>query len=219
MATGRSYVGDDLADRLTTITYPACFLDFETFSPAVPIYPGTRPYQTIPFQWSLHIRDADGELTHGSFLDNGRGDPRERFVRSLLDAMPSEGPIVAYSGYEASVIRDLAAEMPEYEHALLDLQKRIVDLLQLIRRSYYHPQFHGSFSLKSVGSALVPDLAYDDLEIREGASAATYYARLVGSEIPDSDRYQITQALLAYCAKDTEVMVRVYEKLLAEQGG
>ena len=216
MATGRPYVGDDLADRLATITYPASFLDFETFSPAVPIYPGTRPYQTIPFEWSLHIRDADGGLTHGSFLDNGRGDPRERFVTSLLDAVPSEGTIVAY---ESGVIGDLATALPEYERDLSDLQERIVDLLLLLKSSYYHPQFNGSFSLKSVGSALVPDLIYDDLEIREGASAAIHYARLVGSEVPDSDRHQITQALLAYCARDTEVMVRVYKKLLAEQGG
>ena len=218
VATGRPYVGDDLADRLTTITYPACFLDFETFSPAVPIYPGTRPYQTIPFQWSLHIRDADGGLTHGAFLDDGCGDPRERFVTSLLDAMPSEGAIVAYSGYEAGVIRDLAAEMPEYEHALLDLQKRIIDLLQLIRRSYYHPQFHGSFSLKSVVTALVPDLVYDDLEIREGASAAAYYSQLVGSDVPESNSHRIRKGLLTYCARDTEAMMRVYEALMAEAG-
>ena len=217
--TGRPFVGPDLASRLGEISFPACFLDFETLNPAVPVYAGTRPYQTIPFQWSLHVRDSDGGLRHSSFLDGGPGDPRERFITSLLEDIPSLGTIVAYSSYEKTVMRELAQAFPQYEGRLLALCERVVDLLALIRSNYYHPEFHGSFSIKSVIPALVPDLAYDDLEIPEGLAAAAAYARLRDDDTPQSDRARISEALLAYCERDTEAMVRVFEVLLAEYGG
>ena len=217
--TGRPFVGPDLASRLGEISFPASFLDFETLKLAIPVYAGTRPYQTIPFQWSLHIRDSDGGLRHISFLDDDPGDPRERFITSLLEAIPSRGTIVAYSGYEKTVTKELAQAFPQYEERLLALCERVVDLLALIRNNYYHPEFHGSFSIKSAIPALVPDLAYDDLEIPEGLSAAAAYARLIAGDAPQSDRAKISGALLAYCERDTEAMVRVFEVLLAESCG
>ena len=219
VVTGRPFVGPNLASRLGEISFPASFLDFETINPAIPIYVDARPYQTIPFQWSLHVRDSDGGLRHSSFLDDGPGDPRERFVASLLEAVPSEGTIVAYSSYEETVMRGLAQAFPQYESRLLALCERIIDLLQVIRGDYYHPDFHGSFSIKSVLPALVPDLAYDDLEIPEGLAAAAAFARLIAGDTPESDKTEIREALLAYCERDTEAMARVFEALLAESGG
>ena len=219
VVTGRPFVGSNLASRLGEISFPASFVDFETINPAIPIYVGTRPYQTIPFQWSLHVRDSDEGLRHSSFLDDGPGDPRERFVASLLEAVPSEGTIVAYSSYEETVMRGLAQAFPQYESRLLALCGRIIDLLQVIRGDYYHPDFHGSFSIKSVLPALVPDLAYDDLEIPEGLVAAAAFARLIAGDTPESDKTEIREALLAYCKRDTEAMARVFEALLAESGG
>ena len=115
MATGQSYVGPNLASRLggNQLSRPS-FLDFETLSLAVPIYAGTRPYQTIPFQWSLHVREADGKLRHSAFLDDSSGDPRERFISGLLEALPSEGSIVVYSSYETTVLKGLAQAFPQY---------------------------------------------------------------------------------------------------------
>ena len=218
VVTGWPFVGPDLASRLGEISFPASFLDFETLSPAVPIYVGTRPYQTIPFQWSLHVRDSNGGLRHSSFLDDGSGDPRERFITGLLAAIPSQGPIVTYSSYEETVMKGLAQEFPQYESRLLALCERVVDLLRLIRGNYYHPEFHGSFSIKSVLPALVPGLAYDDLEIPEGLAATAAYARLIAGGTPQSDGAKIREALLAYCERDTEAMVRVFEALLVESG-
>ena len=218
VASGHPYVGPDLAARLREITFSANFLDFETLSPAVPLYTGTRPYQPIPFQWSLHVLESDGGLTHSSFLDDGPGDPRERFILSLLDAVPSNGSVVAYSSYEVGVMRRLAQSFPQYEERLLELCDRVIDLLQLIRGNYYHPGFHGSFSLKSVVPALVPELAYDDLEIPEGLTAAAAYAGLVDDTSSQSDRRAIREALLEYCARDTEAMVYVYDALLSRVG-
>ena len=218
VAAGRPFVGPDLASILREISLPAGFLDFETLIPAVPMYAGTRPYQAIPFQWSLHIRDTDGELSHNSFLDDGPGDPRERFITSLLETVPSQGSIVVYSGYEERVMKELAREFPRYETPLLALCDRAIDLLRLIRGSYYHPDFHGSFSIKSVLPALVPDLAYDDLEIPEGLAATAAYARLIACDVPQPEKAKIRKSLLAYCKRDTEAMVRIYEMLLIESG-
>ena len=114
VTSGYPYVGPELASRLSEITFPASFLDFETLSPAVPLYPGTSPYQPVPFQWSLHVLESDGGLTHRVFLDDGQGDPRERFVISLLDAVPSAGRLVTYSSYEVRVMTRLAQSFPQY---------------------------------------------------------------------------------------------------------
>ena len=216
VASGEPWVGPDLASRLSEITFPASFLDFETLSPAVPLYRDTRPYQPMPFQWSLHVLDSGGELTHRAFLDDAQDDPRERFVMSLLDAVPPEGSVVTYSSYETGVMNRLAQSFSQHADRLMDLCGRVIDLLQLIRGNYYHPGFHGSFSLKSVVPALVPGLVYDDLDIPEGLTAAAAYAGLVAGEIPDSDGQATREALLAYCARDTEVMVRLYDALLEE---
>ena len=121
--------------------------------------------------------------------------------------------------YEETVMKGLAQAFPQYESHLLALCVRIIDLLQLIRSNYYHPDFHGSFSIKSVLPAVVPDLAYDDLEIPQGLAAAASYARLIVGDTPQSDGAKIREALLTYCERDTEAMVRVFETLLAESGG
>ena len=216
--TGRPFVGPHLASRLGEVDFPASFLDFETLVPAIPMYVGARPYQAIPFQWSLHVLDSDGELMHRSFLDDGLGDPRARFITSLLNAVPSQGAIVVYSGYEERVMKELAREFPRYEAPLLALCDRAIDLLRLIRGSYYHPDFHGSFSIKSVLPALVPGLTYDDLDIPEGLAATAAYARLIAGDVPQSEKTTIRKSLLAYCQRDTEAMVRIYEALLIESG-
>ena len=155
-------------------------------------------------------------MRHSAFLDDGAGDPRERFVASLLAAIPPQGTIVVYSSYEETVMKALAQAFPKYESPLIGLCERIIDLLQLIRSNYYHPDFHGDFSIKSVLPALVPGLSYDDLEIPEGRAAAAAYARLVAGDAPQSDGAKIREALLAYCQRDTEAMVRVFEALLTE---
>ena len=159
----RPFISPSLWSRLEEITLPAGFLDFETISPAIPLYSGTRPYQQIPFQWSLHILDSSGRLTHDSFLNDDPEDPRERFIITLLEAIPHQGAIVTYSSYEKSILNGLAYAFPLYRNRLLALCDRMVDLLKLIRENYYHPDFNGSYSLKSVAPTLAPDLDYTDL--------------------------------------------------------
>ncbi len=137
--------------RLKEITFPSSFLDFETFSPAIPAYVGTTPYQIIPFQWSLHILESSGQLlSHQSFLNANAEDPRERFVTSLLDAIPAKGTILVSSGYEQAIMKQLAEAFPQFAGRLLDLCDRTLDILKPIRESFYHHNFHGSYSMSSL---------------------------------------------------------------------
>ena len=212
-------ISPSLASRLGEIAFPAAFLDFETVGPAIPVYVGTRPYQRVPFQWSMHVLDADGRLSHASVLNGDAEDPRERFITGLLEAIPSEGSIVAYSPYEKTMMRELAEAFPQHRESLLALCDRVVDLLKLLRGSYYHPGFNGSYSLKSVLPALVPDMDYADLDVQDGMAASMAYVHMTAADAPASEKASIRQALLAYCERDTEAMVRIYDALLSEAGG
>ena len=207
------FVGPDLPAALGEIGLPAAVLDFETVNPAIPLFVGTRPYQAVPFQWSLHLVESSGEIRHEAFLNDDAADPRERFAASLMEAVSAEGSVVAYSSFEKARMRELAEVFPQYRGGLLALCDRTVDLLRLIRVNYYHPGFHGSYSLKSVLPALAPDLGYYGLDIAEGMSAATSYARMIDGDTPTSERAAIRDALLEYCKRDTEAMVRVYRAL------
>ena len=210
------YLNPYLSKTLGQLEYPVHFLDFETFNPALPLYEGTRPYQIFPFQWSNHTITGDGKLSHEEFLYNGFDDPREPFAKSLLKTLGSSGSIVVYSSFEATRIRELAEALPHLSTELSALLKgRIVDLLEVVRKNYYHPEFHGSFSLKSVLPALVPDLDYSDLEISDGEQASAAYAEMIQPETPAVRRSQLRESLLAYCRRDTEAEVRLFEKLRA----
>ena len=216
VVTGRPYISPELSAALNQVAYPLHFLDFETFNPALPAYPGTRPYQVIPFQWSLHVRDSVGKLSHASFLHDGDGDPRETFSTSVLDAIESEGTIVVYSSYEQTVIKHLAEEFPQYGERLLALYDRLFDLLAVVRTHYYHPNFHGSYSIKAVLPALVPDMTYSDLEIQDGSNASAAFAQMIAPSTKEPERERIRNALLDYCQMDTLAMVRLLDTL---QGG
>ena len=175
----------------------------------------TSPYQVIPFQWSLHVQDADGELSHREFLHDGPDDPREAFAASLLDAVAPEGDILVYSSYEKSRTQRLASQLPRFQDALNALSDRYVDLLPVVRKHYYHPAFHGSYSLKAVLPAIVPDLTYDDLAIQEGTVASLAFASMIDPDVSEAERLELRQALLAYCKRDTLALVRVVEALRA----
>ena len=113
-ASGQPYVSPDLARLLRGYGPPACYLDFEAMMPPIPLYEGTRPYQTIPFQWSLHAATEDGVLHHREFLADGDSDPRRRFAETLIEALDAfDGPIIVYSAYEKTRLNELAGEFPD----------------------------------------------------------------------------------------------------------
>lgn len=208
------YIDPYLPRVLGRLEYPIHFLDFETFNPALPVYVGTRPYQVIPFQWSVHTLTEDGKLRHKEYLHDGLDDPRESLAKSLLKALGTDGPIVVYSSFEATRIRELAEAFPHLSKDLLALlDGRIVDLLKLVRDNCYHPEFHGSFSIKSVLPALVTDLDYSGLKISDGEQASAAYMEMIQPEMSNKRRRELRRGLLAYCKRDTEAEVRLFNYL------
>ncbi len=211
VASDRWYLAPELSSRLRGLKYPIHFLDFEAFNPALPVYEGTRPYQVIPFQWSVHTLEAGGNLRHREFLHEGNDNPQEAFAETLLTALEGSGPIIVYSSYEATRIRELADALPGLSHRLYSLlDGRLVDLLQLIRTHCYHPLFHGSFSMKSVLPALAPHLGYDDLAISDGTMASAAYSEMVRPATAPERKQEIREQLLAYCKRDTLAEVELF---------
>ena len=211
--TKPAFNGPNLRAILDKISFPISFMDFETFNPALPRYVGTSPYQVIPFQWSLHVLDSSGETTHYDFLNDDAEDPREHFIVSLLQSIPSEGSIVVYSPYERTILGNLAQKFPDYANQLLALCDRMVDLMKATR-----PAFKGGYSLKAVAPVLAPRLSYADLAIQQGAVASVQYADMIADGVDERAKAKIREDLLAYCARDTEALMHVYKALIAEAG-
>ena len=211
---GTEWISPQLMALLERVDYPVHHVDFETIMTAIPRYAGTRPFQVIPTQWSNHIESQDGEIRHEEYLCCDPVDPRLTFVQTLLESVGSEGSICVYSPYERTVLESLAAVFPQYEKALHSVINRLWDLLPIIREEYYHPAFQGSFSIKSVLPALVPNLRYDDLEIRDGGVAAQAYVRMVFNESDWVEKIRLRDALLQYCAHDTRALLEVRRALL-----
>lgn len=207
------WISSALGRVLRTVQYPVHHLDVETVMLALPRYPATRPYQSLPVQWSNHIELESGELLHHEFLHTEASEPRKRWAEALIESLGERGSIVVYSTYEETIIRRLADAFPEYTSACTAILKRLWDLLEIIQGHYYHPAFNGSYSIKSVLPAMVPSLGYHDLAIQEGGHAAAEYYRMVFIETDWVEQAVIREALLRYCARDTMAMVALRREL------
>jgi hypothetical protein len=202
---------------LDTLEYPINYLDFETFQEAIPRFDGQKPYMQMPFQYSLHIQHEDGTLEHKEFLGDEHSDPRESLIIQMSSDLTPTGSIMAYNmAFEKRMIRELANDFPEHAAMLTSLLNRFVDLLDPFRRlGYYHPDFNGSFSIKSVLPALFPsdpELDYKALNIQNGGMAMDTFANLHKlKELEKRDN--IRRELLAYCHLDTLAMVKIHSKL------
>jgi hypothetical protein len=199
---------------LQTLQYPLYFLDFESISPAIPVFDGTRPFQQIPFQFSLHIAEHEGgQLLHHMFLAEGKDDPRPEFMQLLQELLGNTGSIVVYNqGFEKGIMKACTEAMPEYASWYEEIEPRIVDLLVPFRsRDYYHPSQKGSASIKAVLPVLT-DMHYDG-DIADGTTASNEYLRVTFGEADEEDRMRVRTALEQYCALDTLAMVRIVERL------
>lgn len=192
---------------------PHYFLDFETTMSAIPLWKGTRPYQQIPFQFSLHTLEPDGTLDQATFLDLSGDDPRRGFAESLIRLCGQRGPIFVYNaGFEKSVIRKQAEAFPDLDDDLHAIVDRIVDLLPIARNYYYHPSQYGSWSIKAVLPAVCPDLNYSDLDgVQDGNMAISAYQEAINPETTPERKAEIHAQLDQYCALDTLAMVRLWE--------
>jgi predicted RecB family nuclease len=211
--SGAPWVSERLSEVLSDIGHPIRFIDFETVGPAVPLYPSTRPREVIPFQWSCHTLQSDDKLEHSDYLAGGESDPRREFVDSLLRSVGTEGPVLVYSPYEQTTLRRLAMQFPDIASEIDSLIGRFVDLLSLVKENYYHPDFKGSFSIKGVLPVMVPGYDYSDLAIGEGETASATFVGIVEGRVVDDELDEVRSELLEYCKRDTEAMVRIWQRL------
>ncbi len=211
--SGKPEGSKELAGKLSQVSYPIHHIDFESFMSAVPSYPQSRPYDSIPFQWSNHIEYEDGRIEHEEFIWPYKTDPREAFTKSLLKSLGDKGTICIYSSYEEVEIRQMAKLFPELRKPLEALLKRTWDLMVLLRDHFYHPGFQGSFSIKKVLPALAPHLRYEELDISDGKAAMHEYLRSL--DLGDDERETIHQQLLVYCAMDTQALIEIRRYLNA----
>jgi hypothetical protein len=205
-----------IKDFLKQLQYPLYYIDYETVMPAVPLFDGTRPYQQLPFQFSLHVQKTrGGRLEHVEFLHTDQSDPRPEFVRALVSCCGDQGAIVVYNkGFEARINSQLAETFPQHARRLSQFNGRMVDLLVPFRSRYlYHPEMRGSASLKNVLPALVPELSYGNLTIGDGETAAMMYLSCLRDAIPEEEKAEIYKHLRKYCAQDTLAEVKLIEVL------
>ena len=213
--SGKMWIGPELTGELTTLRFPICFMDFETIFPALPRFAGMRPYDHVPFQWSVHRQERTGApMMRYDFLAESASDPRIPFLESLCQAVKAAGSIVVYNqGFEASRLDDLARWLPEHRSEIAEIKARLWDLLAVIRRNVYHPAFGGSFSLKRVAVAILPDMNYDGLGVTDGNQAGAAWGRLVDAATGAEEKTQLKRALLQYCRQDTIALARIVEAL------
>lgn len=206
---------EEIKRFLSTLHYPLYYLDFETFSPAVPMFDGTRPYQTIPFQFSIHITTSENtELEHFSFLAEGTEDPRPKLLSELCKVLGNEGSIVVYNqAFEKGVLKELGNAFPEYAVWVENVCNRIVDLLSPFRSfHYYHPLQKGSASLKAVLPALTGK-SYEGMDIDNGEVASIAFQAVTYGDVSDEVRNKVREDLKKYCGLDTEGMIWIVDKL------
>jgi predicted RecB family nuclease len=217
--TGQPWFSAELGKELESLRYPLYFMDFESVNPAIPRFAGMRPFDQLPFQWSVHVqRQPDAEPEHYEFLATDRSDPRREFITSLCSALGESGSIVVYAAFESQRLAELAAWLPEFAEWIKKIQPRLFDLLPVVRNHVYHPEFAGSYSLKAVLPALVPELTYEGMAVANGQEAGLAWESLVRGIADKGERETTRKALVDYCGQDTVALVRLLYKLKLEAG-
>ena len=212
--TGEPWFDPQLRDVLGGLVYPLYFADFETVNRTIPPFAGMRPYDHLPFQWSVHVQRQPGaEPEHYEFLATDASDPRHEFVRYPCAVLGEKGSIVVYSSFESQRLSELASSFPEFADRINAIQARLFDLLPVVREHTYHPAYTGSYSIKSVLPALVPEMTYDGMEVANGQDAGLAWESLIRGWLNQAERERIRQALLAYCGQDTLALVSLLERL------
>ncbi|HPL98090.1 MAG TPA: DUF2779 domain-containing protein [Smithellaceae bacterium] len=201
---------------LETLSYPLYFLDFETFMSAIPPYDGLEPYQKVPFQYSLHYHHKrGGKLYHTEFLAQPGIDPRKPLLEKLLTDIPEDVCILTYNmTFEKKVLSELAVQFPRHKKKINKWIDNIRDLMVPFRqRDVYFWEFKGSFSIKKVLPALVPQLSYEGLEIADGGAAMDAYHQMCAAKDKPEELAKIRKNLLEYCKLDALAMVHILEAL------
>ena len=213
--TGKPHIDQKkIKEFLDTVQYPAYYMDFETFASAVPLFDDSRPYQQIPFQFSVHVVKKKGASPeHYSYLADGRHDPRPEFMAKLREVIGTKGSVIAYNAaFEIGKLKECALLLPKFKKWVESIEDRIVDLLKPFRAfAYYHPNQNGSCSIKKVLPVLTGK-SYDNMEIGDGGTASAEYCKITFTE-DNQDKTKVRNLLEEYCGLDTMGMVDIVNKL------
>jgi hypothetical protein len=197
--------------------WPRAFLDFETIAPAVPLWVGTKAFQQIPFQFSCHVEDAYGGLSHSGFLSIDGQDPRRACAEALIDLLDGDrsGSVIAYNAaFERRCVLDLAEAFPDLAAPLRAIAAKIVDLLPVARNHYYHRDQRGSWSIKAVLPTIAPELSYEGLTVKDGGAAQEAWREAADPLTEESRRSELKAGLEVYCERDTEAMIVLLDRLV-----
>lgn len=215
LLSGSAVVRKEFAKAMKGFAYPRAFMDFEAASMAIPRFAGMRPYQAVPFQWSVHTVDSRGDAAeHAEFIDLSGEDPRRAFAESLLAATERARSVFVYSSYEKGRLKELAEALPDLADRIEALMSRLVDLLPLARRGYYHPKMCGSWSIKKVLPTLPAKagVTYEELDgIADGLAAQAAYIEVTNKGSVGEQRETRKTELLAYCKVDTAGLLHFAE--------
>jgi len=206
----------DIRSSLATLQYPLYFLDYETFNPAVPIFPGYQPYEHIVFQYSLFVLDQPGaDPRHFEALFADGSDPAPRITPLLVEHIREEGSVIVWNkSFEAGRNQDLARHCPQYKDQLLGINTRLYDLMLIFRDGHFiDPRFQGSASLKAVLPVLCPELQYTDLAIQSGEAAMLTWYKLHIGAIPPEEQAETIESMKVYCKLDTFGMLAIWKHL------
>jgi hypothetical protein len=204
-----------LGAELEALRYPLYFMDFETVFPALPLFAGLRPYDQLPFQWSVHVLSKPGTACeHHEFLATDTNDPRRDFISSLCAVMGEIGNIVVYNEtFESQRLSELTSWPPGFAGRIKNIQGRLWDLLPVMRKHVYHPAFGRSFSLKHVLPVLIPEMTYEGMIVADGQQAGVAWESLVRRDLGQPERDRVEKALLDYCGQDTMALIKLVERL------
>jgi len=209
---------DTLRNFMSDLVYPLYYLDYETINPSIPLYDDTKPFQQVPFQFSLHIQhEPDGELEHHEYLHQEKSDPREGLTNKLVELCAGEGSVIVYNQpFEEGRNKELAEIFPHHADTLLNINSRMIDFMVPFRKRWlYHPDQKGSYSIKYVLPTYT-DISYDGMEIANGSEALNRYLAFAQGKVLEEEQGGLFDALLKYCELDTYAMV-VVEKVLRER--
>ena len=206
----------EIANILDKYTYPLYFFDYETFAPAIPIYPGYKPYQRIPIQFSLHVIDEKGgELRHLEYLQQKNADPSEEVAKKLEEYIDPAGTVIAWNDkFEKGVTKEIGERMPQYAPVMNRICDQMQDLMDIFSKQHYvHKDFRGRASVEKVMNVLLPEMTYDDLPYTGNAVGFAWWQDIVNEGKEPNERAKKLHLLLEYCKQDTFVMVEIFRIL------
>jgi len=209
-----TWINPEIVKKIRSLSWPRYFMDFETVQQGVPILKDTKPYQAVPFQWSLHIQKSLEDkvnLNDGiGFLEFGNQKSIYDFLKTLLEALGNEGPIFVHNAsFEITILKSLIDrdECREFNNKIYSTISRIVDTLKLVREGFYSPAMQGSYSLKDIVKAIPTNVDYTSEQALSGGSEAQIaWFICTDSNIEENEKNRWAARLKQYCAQDTYAM-------------